>query len=122
MDLIPLLARILISQSKWGTRRGIQTRQVSQARHPYLFILAMDVLGHMLDDPKHEIDRLHLPKKGCVQGQTFADDTALYLKGSQSNLNKVRAVLELFCLASRAKVNWGKFAAIWDNKEKKEWE
>ncbi len=29
---------------------------------PYLFILAMDVLGHMLDDPKHEIEGLHLPK------------------------------------------------------------
>ncbi len=33
---------------------------------PYLFILAMDVLGHMLDDPKHEIEGLHLPKDRCV--------------------------------------------------------
>jgi hypothetical protein len=82
----------------------------------------MDVLGHMLDDPKHEIDGMHLPKGGCVRDQTFADDTALYLKGSPSNLNKARAVLELFCLASGAKINWGKSAAIWANKEKKEWE
>jgi hypothetical protein len=29
---------------------------------PYLFILVMDVLGHMLDDPKHEIDRCISPK------------------------------------------------------------
>jgi hypothetical protein len=82
----------------------------------------MDVLGHMLDDPKHEIDGMHLPKGGCVRDQTFADDTALYLKGSPSNLNKARAVLDLFCLASGAKINWGKFAAIWASKEKKEWE
>jgi hypothetical protein len=89
---------------------------------PYLFILAMDLLGHMLDDPKHEIKGLHLPKGGCVRDQTFADDTALYLKGSPGNLSKARAVLELFCLTSRAKVNWGKSAAIWASKEKKEWE
>jgi hypothetical protein len=87
---------------------------------PYLFILATDVLGHMLNDPKHEIEGLHLPKGGCVWDQTFADDIALYLKGSPSNLSKVRAILELFCLASRAKINWGKFVAIWASKEKKE--
>ncbi len=76
----------------------------------------------MLDDPKHEIEGLHLPKGGCVRDQTFVDDTALYLKGSPSNLSKVQAVFELFCLASEAKVNWGKSAAIWASKEKKEWE
>ncbi len=51
---------------------------------PYLFILAMDVLGHILDDPKHEIEGLHLPKGGCVWDQTFMDDTAFYLKGSSN--------------------------------------
>ncbi len=30
----------------------------------YLFILSTNVLGHMLDDPKHEIKGLHLPKRG----------------------------------------------------------
>jgi hypothetical protein len=73
----------------------------------------------MLDNPKHKIKGLHLPKGGCVRDQTFVDDTALYFKGSPSNLSKVRAVFELFYLASGAKVNWGKFAAIWANKEKK---
>ncbi len=89
---------------------------------PYLFILATDVLGHMLDDPKHEIKGLHLPKGGCVRDQTFVDDTALYFKGSPNNLNKTWAVLELFCLAYGEKMNWGKFATIWASKEKKEWE
>jgi hypothetical protein len=68
----------------------------------------MDVLGHMLDDPKHEIEGLHLPKGECVRDQTFADDIALYLKGSPSNLRKAQALLDLFCLASGAKINWGK--------------
>jgi hypothetical protein len=89
---------------------------------PYMFILAMNVLGHMLDDPKHEIEGLRRPKGGCVRDQTFVDNTALYFKVSPSNLSKVRAILELFCLASGAKVNWGKSATIWASKEKKEWE
>ncbi len=87
---------------------------------PYLFILVTDVFGHMLDDPKHEIEGLHLPKGEFVRDQTFGDDTALYLKGSFGNLNKAQVVLELFCLAFGAKVNWGKSMAIWASKEKKE--
>jgi hypothetical protein len=43
---------------------------------PYLFIITTYVLGLMLDDPKHEIKRLHLPKGGCVRDQTFANDIA----------------------------------------------
>lgn len=50
------------------------------------------------------------------------DDTAFYLKGTQNNLSKARAVLELFCRTSGAKVNWGKSAAIWASKEKRQWE
>jgi hypothetical protein len=100
------------------------TRSVKQGCQlaPYLFILALDVLGHILDDPKHEIEGLHLPKGGCIRYQTFTDDTALYFKGSPNNLSKVRAVLELFCFTYGAKVNWGKSVAIWANKEKNEWE
>ncbi len=66
----------------------------------------------MLDNPKHEIKGLHLPKGGCIWDQTFADDIALYLKGSPNNLSKARVVLELFYLAFGAKVNWGKSVTI----------
>ncbi len=72
--------------------------------------------------PKARVATLHLPKGGCIWAQTFADDITLYLKGSLSNLSKARMVLELFCLAFGTKVNCGKSAAIWANKEKKEWE
>ncbi len=73
---------------------------------PYLFILVTNVLGHMLDDPKHGIECIKLPKGGCIRDQTFADDTTLYLKGTHGNMNKAQAVLDLFYQASGAKVNW----------------
>jgi len=80
----------------------------------------MDVLGHMLDETKYKVKRL--PKGGCMQDQTFVDDTTLYLKGTQSNMDRMRTVLYLFCLTFGAKINWGKFVAIWASKEKRDWE
>jgi len=55
---------------------------------PYLFILATDVLGHMPADPWNEVVGLSLPRGGLIRDQTFADDTALYLQGTPSNLDK----------------------------------
>jgi hypothetical protein len=82
----------------------------------------MDVLGHMLDDKKYKVEGLALPKGGCVQDQTFTDDTAFYLKEIQSNLDNAWTILDFFYLTSRAKVNWGKSATIWAIKEKSNWE
>jgi hypothetical protein len=62
---------------------------------PYLFILATNVLGHMLDDPKHGIEGLKLPKGGYVWDQTFVDDTTLYLKGTHDNMNKIQTISDL---------------------------
>jgi hypothetical protein len=79
---------------------------------PYTFILLIDVLGHILDDTKYKVEGLTLPKGGYMQDQTFANDTTFCLKGTQSNMDKARIVLDFFYLASRAKINWGKFVAI----------
>jgi hypothetical protein len=82
---------------------------------PYLFILATDVLDYMLADPKHGVEGLSLPKGGMIRDQTFADDTAFYLKGTSANMDRAQEVLKTFCRASGAKVNWSKSAAIWAN-------
>jgi hypothetical protein len=89
---------------------------------PYLFILATDVPGHMLDNQHFEVEGLSLPRGGRIIDQTFADDTALYLQGSRSNMDRAQGVLNLFCKASGAKVNWNKTAAIWASKRSKNWE
>jgi hypothetical protein len=72
---------------------------------PYLFILATDVLGHMLDNTKYKVEGLTLPKGGCVRDQTFVDDTAFYLKGTHNNLSKTQTVMDLFYFTFGAKIN-----------------
>jgi hypothetical protein len=67
-------------------------------------------------DPRYEVEGFTLPKGGLIRDQTFADDTALYLKGTSDNMDKAQRVLALFYLASGAKVNWHKTAAIWASK------
>jgi hypothetical protein len=88
---------------------------------PYLFILATDILGHMLTNPKHGVEGLALPRGGLIRDQTFADDTTLYFKGYPPNLDRAQRVLETFCQASRAKINWDKTAAIWASKKEMAW-
>jgi hypothetical protein len=63
---------------------------------PDLFILATNVLGHMLGDPKYGVEGLSLPRGGLIRDQTFADDTALYLQGSPANLHRNQEVLKIF--------------------------
>jgi hypothetical protein len=58
------------------------------------------------------VEGLTLPKGGCVRDQTFVDDTAFYLKGTQSNMDRTQTILDLFCFASKVKINQGKIAAI----------
>jgi len=89
---------------------------------PYLFILATDVLGHMLDDPRFGVEGLTLPRGRKIRDQTFADDTALYFQSTCENMERTQKVLDIFCKASGAKVNWNKTAVIWANKREKDWE
>ncbi len=89
---------------------------------PYLFILATDVLGHMLDDPCFGVEGLTLPGGRKIRDQTFVDDTALYLQGTRKNMERTQRVLDIFCKASGAKVNWNKTTAIWAGKKEKVWE
>ncbi len=89
---------------------------------PYLFILATDVLGHMLDDPRFKVEGLALPGGGKITDQTFVDDTALYLQGTRENMERAQKVLDIFYKASGAKINWNKSSAIWASKRDREWE
>jgi hypothetical protein len=75
----------------------------------------------MMDDPKHGVDGLSLPKGGYIRDQTFMDDTVLYLQGSPTNMDRAQNVLKLFCHASEAKINWNKSTAIWASEKERTW-
>ena len=70
---------------------------------PYLFILAADVLGKMLDNEVYGVQRLSLPMGHYITSQTFADDTALYLKGTIENVIAAMDMVEAYCQASGSK-------------------
>ncbi len=76
----------------------------------------------MLADPSYKVEGLTLPKGGLVRDQTFADDTALYLQGSPPNLDMAQNVLNVFCRASEAKINWHKSTTIWASKKERDWQ
>jgi len=66
----------------------------------------------MLDDHRFGIKGLALPGGGKITDQTFADDTALYLQGTRDNMERMQKVLDIFCKASGAKINWHKTVVI----------
>jgi len=53
----------------------------------------------MLDDHRFGVKGLALPGGGKITDQTFADDTALYLQGTRSNMERTQKVLDIFCKA-----------------------
>jgi hypothetical protein len=79
---------------------------------PYFFILATDVLSHMLDDHRFGVEGLALPGGGNFMDQTFTDDTTFYLQGTRSNMERTQKVLGIFCKVFGAKINWNKSSAI----------
>lgn len=72
---------------------------------PYLFILVMNLLIYMMDDPRHNIHGLVLLKGTMNRNQTFVDDTTLFFKGSNNNFERTKMVLRHFSLTSRARIN-----------------
>lgn len=80
---------------------------------PYLFLFAADILGYMIADQRYAIEGLKLPNGTVLRELLFADDTSLFLKGTKDNLDRVHRVLQLYCEASGARINWRKSKAIW---------
>lgn len=61
---------------------------------------------YMISDPIYGIKGLQLPNGRILRELLFADDTSLFLRGSKTNLDRTLKVLDLFCAASGAKINW----------------
>lgn len=56
---------------------------------PYLYLFVQDALGYMLNGPFHGIEGLLLPDNSTLRESFFADDSTIFLKGTQSNMEKL---------------------------------
>jgi len=72
---------------------------------PFLFVVVVDALGHMLEDQRYGVQGFTLPNGSEVTNVAYTDDMNLFLQGSRINLDKVRKVLPIFCLGSGSKIN-----------------
>ena len=73
----------------------------------------------MINNPKYGIKGLIMPDGSELRDLVFVDDTNLYLLGTKENMDRAFKVLDRFCQASRAKINWNKSAAVWASKTHK---
>ena len=77
----------------WGIRQG-------NPLSPYLFILYMEVLGHIIKEKCNE--RSWIPVKSFKSGTAFshlffADDLVAFTKVDHVNCSTIRDVLDSFC-------------------------
>ena len=78
---------------------------------PYIFILCAEILGKMVRD-NEVITGININGKEFRLSQ-YADDTQLFLDGTEQSLKETLNVLKLFYLMSGLKINVEKTRAIW---------
>ena len=78
---------------------------------PYIFILCAEVLSHMLRKDK-DIKGIIINNKEYKLSQ-YADDTQIFLDGTEISLRKTLEKLHTFYLMSGLKLNIDKTKAIW---------
>ena len=78
---------------------------------PYVFILCADILGKMVRDSK-SISGIKINEKEFRLSQ-YADDTQIFLDGTEKSLKETLNILKTFYIMSGIKINVGKTRAIW---------
>ena len=81
---------------------------------PFLFLFFAEAMSSFLSARDTGLQGLRLPiRDEEILDAEFADDTAMYLEGNEVNLLRFQAALEVFCVASGAKINWHKSCGFW---------
>ena len=78
---------------------------------PYIFILCAEILGKVIRD-NEIITGININGQEFRLSQ-YADDTQLFLDGTEQSLKETLNVLKLFFLMSGLKINVEKTRAIW---------
>ena len=78
---------------------------------PYIFILCVEVLGQMIRNSK-DVKGIVINNKEFKLSQ-YADDTQMFLDGSESSLKHAFITLQKFYQMSGLKINLDKTKALW---------
>ena len=78
---------------------------------PYIFILCAEVLGHIIRQ-NNTINRIVINRNHFKLSQ-YADDTQMFLDGSEQSLRNSLGTLNTFYNMSGLKINVDKTKAIW---------
>ena len=78
---------------------------------PYIFILCGEILGKMIRN-NNEIHGIIIDNKEYKISQ-YADDTQLFLNGSENSLRETLDILQIFYTMSGLRMNAEKTKAIW---------
>ena len=78
---------------------------------PYVFILCAEILGNMVRDSK-SISGIKINEKEFRLSQ-YADDTQIFLDGTEKSLKETLNILKTFNIMSGLKINVEKTRAIW---------
>ena len=78
---------------------------------PYVFILCAEILGKMLRKNKN-VKGISINRKEFLLSQ-YADDTQIFLDGTEKSLQETLRVLDNFHVISGLKINIEKTKAIW---------
>ena len=79
---------------------------------PYLFILCMEVLGHLIEEKckAHSWNPVKSSKSGATFSNLFfADDLVLFARADYVNCSAIRDVLDDFCTRSSQTISESKF-------------
>ena len=91
-------------QLKRGCRQGVPLS-------PYIFILCAEILGKLVRK-NQTLKRIIINGKEFRLSQ-YADDTQIFLDGTEKSLKKTLSILNLYCNMSGLKINIEKTRAIW---------
>ena len=78
---------------------------------PYIFILCVEILGKMIRDDKN-LQGIKINNKEFKLCQ-YADDTQVFLDGSEKSLHHLMSILQRFYYMSGLKINEDKTKALW---------
>ena len=83
---------------------------------PYIFLLCAEILSRQFK-ANTEIKGIEIAGTKYLLSQ-FADDTTIFLDGTENSLNEALKILKTFAIASGLKLNSSKTRAIWIGCEK----